>query len=45
MDIEKCDKCNAVLSIDKSEDFFVENENGGFVYCENCWLKYNNCNH
>lgn len=40
MDIEKCDKCNKALRIDKGEDFFVEFENCGFVYCENCWLEY-----
>lgn len=38
--VEKCDSCDAVLRIDKGEDFFVEDENGGFVLCENCWLEY-----
>ncbi len=40
MDIEKCDKCNVILHINKSEDFFEETDNGNFVFCEKCWLEY-----
>lgn len=41
MDIEKCDSCKAELNIYKGEDFFVEDEDGSFVFCEKCWLKFN----
>lgn len=42
MVIEICDKCNVILHINKSEDFFEETENGSFVFCEKCWLEHRN---
>lgn len=38
--VEKCDKCGEILSIEKSEDFFVETKNGSLVLCETHWIEF-----
>ncbi|QIW89276.1 hypothetical protein Gp_2 [Bacillus phage vB_Bacillus_1020A] len=37
---ETCDKCGKSLSIEKSEDFFVETKDGSFIFCETHYLEF-----
>lgn len=39
---ETCDVCGKQLSINNSEDFFVEDTEGSHVFCEKHWLDYSN---
>ena len=41
---ETCDVCGKQLSINNSEDFFVEDEEGSHVFCEKHWLEYSEKN-
>lgn len=34
---ERCDVCSKLLDINKVEDFFVEDDTGSHVYCEDHW--------
>lgn len=36
-DTERCDTCGKSLDKSKAEDFFVEDESGSHVYCEEHW--------
>ena len=40
MEYETCDICDKQLSINKCEDFFIEDENGAHVFCEKHWVEY-----